>query len=153
LVEAAREQKAKCDAELAEAVPAMQAAEEAVNCLDVKSIQELKALGRPPQQVKEVCAAVMILKEGVLKNQTWADSQRMMKQPKKFIQEIKAFDGNNIDAKRLKAVRPYLSQDWFNFDVMRSKSAASAYLCAWVVNIVTYNTIYKKIKPLQDAAD
>jgi len=51
LVEAAREQKAKCDAELAEATPAMQAAEEAVNCLDVKSIQELKALGRPPQQV------------------------------------------------------------------------------------------------------
>ena len=131
----------------------MQAAVEAVNCLDVKSIQELKALGKPPQQAKEVCFAVMILKEGVLKNHTWSDVQKMMKNPRKFIQEIQAFDGNNIDAKRIKAVRPHLSQDWFNFEVMKGKSVAAAYLCAWVVNTVSYNTIYKKIKPLQDAAD
>lgn len=30
---------------------------------------------------------------------------------------------------------------------------AAAYLCAYVVNIVRYNTIYKKVKPLKDSAD
>ena len=95
----------------------------------------------------------MILKEGVQKNQTWADSQKMMRDPRKFIQEIVAFDGNNIDAKRLKAVRPYLSQDWFNFEVMKGKSVAAAYLCSWVVNIVTYNTIYKKTRSFGQAME
>jgi dynein heavy chain len=36
---------------------------------------------------------------------------------------------------------------------MKGKSVAAAYLCSWIVNIVTYNTIYKKVKPLKDAAD
>jgi len=26
-------------------------------------------------------------------------------------------------------------------------------MCGWVVNIVQYNTIFKKVKPLKDAAD
>jgi dynein heavy chain len=26
-------------------------------------------------------------------------------------------------------------------------------LCNWVINLVKYNTIYKKVKPLQDSAD
>jgi hypothetical protein len=26
-------------------------------------------------------------------------------------------------------------------------------LCAWIINIVIYNTIFKKVKPLKDAAD
>lgn len=46
-----------------------------------------------------------------------------------------------------------LAQDWFNFEVMKGKSVAAAYLCSWIVNIVVYNTIYKKVKPLKDAAD
>jgi dynein heavy chain len=36
---------------------------------------------------------------------------------------------------------------------MKGKSVAAAYLCSWIVNIVTYNTIFKKVKPLKDAAD
>lgn len=36
---------------------------------------------------------------------------------------------------------------------MKSKSFAAAFLCSWIVNIVTYNTIFKKVKPLKDAAD
>jgi dynein heavy chain len=35
---------------------------------------------------------------------------------------------------------------------MKGKSLAAGYLCSWIVNIVNYNTIYKKVKPLQDAA-
>lgn len=49
---AAKQKKADCDAELADAIPAMEKAQEAVNCLNVGSIQELKALGSPPEQAK-----------------------------------------------------------------------------------------------------
>jgi dynein heavy chain len=36
---------------------------------------------------------------------------------------------------------------------MKGKSQAAAFLCSWMVNIVNYNTIYKKVKPLKDKAE
>ena len=46
-----------------------------------------------------------------------------------------------------------MKQDHFNFDVMKGKSLAAAYLCKWIVNLVIYNSIYKRVKPLMDTAD
>jgi len=153
MTEAAKAQKAACDVELADAVPAMERAQEAVDCLTLSSIQELKGLGSPPEQAKQVAFAVMILKDGIMKNHSWGNAQKLMKDPKKFVDDIKSFDGENIDEKRLEALKPTLAQDWFTFDIMKGKSQAAAFLCSWIVNIVTYNTIFKKVKPLKDAAD
>lgn len=36
---------------------------------------------------------------------------------------------------------------------MLKKSSAAANLAKWVINAVIYNTIYKKVKPLSDAAE
>lgn len=36
---------------------------------------------------------------------------------------------------------------------MKSKSLAAAYLCKWINNIVIYNRIYKRVKPLMDTAE
>jgi dynein heavy chain len=36
--------------------------------------------------------------------------------------------------------------------ISTSKSLAAAYLCKWINNIVIYNTIYKRVKPLMDMA-
>ena len=36
---------------------------------------------------------------------------------------------------------------------MSKKSSAAANLCKWVINIVIYNTIYKKVKPLMGASE
>ena len=88
-----------------------------------------------------------------MKNHSWANAQKMMKDPKKFLDDIKVFDGSNIEEKRLEGLKPMLAQDWFNYDTMKGKSVAAAFLCSWIVNIVTYNTIFKKVKPLKDAAD
>ena len=76
-----------------------------------------------------------------------------MKEPKKFIDEVKAFDANNIDEWKLEALKPLLAEEWFNFEIMKGKSQAAAFLCSWIVNIVNYNTIYKKVKPLKDKAE
>lgn len=76
----------------------------------------------------------------------------MLANPPKFITEVQEFDGNNIDEWKLDALKPLLALDYFTFEVMKGKSLAAAYLCSWIVNIVNYNSIYKKVKPLQDAA-
>ena len=62
LTNAAKAEKAAADGELSEAVPAMQRAQAAVDCLEVKSVQELKALGSPPAACVDVAKAVLILK-------------------------------------------------------------------------------------------
>lgn len=36
---------------------------------------------------------------------------------------------------------------------MTKKSSAAANLCNWVINIVKYNSIYKKVKPLMESAE
>jgi len=33
---------------------------------------------------------------------------------------------------------------------MQKKSLAASYMCAWILNILIYNTIYKKVKPLEE---
>ena len=77
----------------------------------------------------------------------------MMGNPKKFIDDIVSFDGDNIEDWRLEAIKPILAEPFFNFETMKGKSIAAAYLCGWIVNIVIYNTIFKKVKPLKEAAD
>lgn len=153
LTDAAKAEKAACDKELAEAIPAMERATEAVNCLEAKSIQELKALANPPPACAEVAKAVLILLKGEKKNHAWGNATKMMNNPKKFIEDIQAFDGDNIDDWKLEALKPVMAQEFFTKEIMMGKSQAAAFLCAWVINIVVYNTIFKKVKPLKDAAD
>jgi dynein heavy chain len=150
---AANAEKANCDKELAEAIPAMERATEAVNCLEVTAIQNLKALGSPPAACVEVSKAVLILLKGEKKNHAWQNGQKMMNNPGKFIEEVQKFEGENIDEWKLEALKPIMAQDFFNFETMKTKSTPAAYLCSWIINIVNFNTIYKKVKPLKEAAD
>lgn len=150
--EAAEIEKTKAESELAEAIPAMEAATEAVNCLNKEAINELKALGNPPAQCIVVGKAVLILLKGEKKNHEWPASQKMMNPPPKFIETVQAFEGESIEDWKLQALEPILADPTFNKDQMMSKSQAAAYLCSWVCNIIKYNTIYKKVKPLKDAA-
>ena len=144
--------KAEADTQLEEALPAMKAAEEAVNCLNKASIQELKALVKPPKECESVTTTVLMLR-GEKKNYTWQNAQKMMNKPDKFIEEIKAFDGRDIDEGILAKIAPIRAEPFFTFDIMKGKSQAAAYLCLYVNNIITFNTIYKNVKPLMESAE
>lgn len=86
------------------------------------------------------------------KNHSWQNAQKSMNQPKKFLDDIVSFDGSNIEQWILDELAPILRMEGFNFENMVKKSAAAANLCKWIVNIVKYNSIYKKVKPLMDSA-
>ena len=61
------------------------------------------------------------------------------------------FDGTNIDEDILNNVNKIIQDPSkkYNEKDMFSQSFAASKLCAWSVNIVTFNTIYKKVRPLQ----
>lgn len=48
---------------------------------------------------------------------------------------------------------PIIKLEHFNFEIMKGKSIAAAYLCKWIINVVIYNSIYKRVKPLMDTAE
>lgn len=109
-------------------------------------------MGSPPEACVSVAKCVLILVRSEKKNHAWPNAQKMMGNPNKFLQEVKDFKGESIDEWKLKAIDDNLKDPNFNQQFMKSKSIAASFLCAWVVNIAKYNTIYLKVKPLQEAA-
>lgn len=152
LAEEAKKIKDEADKKLEEAVPAMEAAAAAVDCLTKQSIQELKSLPKPPKECESVTSAMLMLR-GEKKNYTWQNAQKMMNNPSKFIDEVKAFDGRDIDEAILKKIEPIRAEPYFNLEVMKNKSQAAGFLCEYINNIINYNTIYKNVKPLMDSAE
>eukprot|EP00117_Sycon_ciliatum_P017640 scpid14219/ scgid16560/ Dynein beta chain, ciliary len=130
----------------------MEAAKEAVNCLTKTSIQEMKSLTTPPAAVLDVAKAVLMVLKKEKKTYTWPNAQKMMGNPASFLVDVGNYNANEIEEWVLKGLEPILRLDGFNQKDMEKKSVAASFLCSWIVNIVKYNTIYKKVKPLMDAA-
>lgn len=99
-----------------------------------------------------VTKAVLILK-GVKSNHGWPQAQKMLNNPKAFLEYVKTYPSENIADWILKDLEPILALDGFNYDNMLKKSSAAANLCSWVINTVKYNKIYKHVKPLMEASE
>ena len=65
---------------------------------------------------------------GEKKNYSWQNAQKMMNNPQKFIDEIRAFDGRDIDEGILARIASIRAEPFFTFDIMKGKSQAAAYL-------------------------
>lgn len=136
--------------DLALAKPALDAALDAVNCLDKASMTELKSFQKPPPGVDKVTATVLILIKNEKKNFGWENAKKMMAKVDAFKEQLEAFRGEDIPPDLVQRCEPYLADPNFSFDKMKTKSMAAANLCNWVVNIITFNRVYKKVKPLMD---
>lgn len=76
-----------------------------------------------------------------------------MNNPQKFIEEIKGFDGQNIDENILAKVYKIIldPENAFTEENMLSKNFAASKICAWINSITTFNRIYKEVKPIDEA--
>ena len=144
----AAELQAQADGELSEAMPAMKAAAEAVDCLDKSSIGELKGFGKPPPECIDVCACAGFLLRNEKKKLDWKGAQKMMNNPMAFIDEVKAFNANEIPDNTLKECDALIALPFFNYETMKGKSLAAANLANWAINCVKYHKIYVKVVPL-----
>lgn len=46
-----------------------------------------------------------------------------------------------------------MSMPFFTVENMKKKSLAASFLCSYIINIVNYNRIFLKVKPLKESAD
>ena len=147
--------EAEAEQELSLAKPAMEAAAAAVDCLSKPMLTELKALAKPPSGVDKVTNACLILieKEYKVKKQSWDRAKKMMQNVDAFKKKLAEFKGESITEEEIGFLQPYIDDENFTPEKMASKSAAASNLCNWVTNIISYNRIYVKVKPLMDSLD
>ena len=93
---AAEKIQVEADKELAKAKPAMDAANEAVNCLDKNSLNELKGFATPPGGVPDVTGAVLMMLEGEFKNHSWDRAKKMMSNLGQFLEKLQTYDAENM---------------------------------------------------------
>ncbi|KAF4753676.1 hypothetical protein FOZ63_015508, partial [Perkinsus olseni] len=144
-------QQKSCEEDLAKAIPLVEKAEAALDVLNKKDFQELKSFAKPPAGVDKVCEACMHLmagidpsievdKKGKVKDTSWKGATKMMGNPEKFLESLKAFKGEiddgNVPGQNISCARPLTEAEDFTVESMKKKSAAAAGLCEWVINII-----------------
>jgi len=164
IAEQVSEKKADCARDLADALPLVAQAETALNVLDKKEFNELKAFSRPPHGVDIVCEAAMHLQAGIdpsidvdkrgrVRDRTWKGSIKMMMDPNKFLFNLKGFK-QEIDAMRVPAqnvdearrLKDSMGRE-FTPENMAKKAQAAGGLCEWIVNIIKYYDIVIDTEP------
>ena len=154
----AEEIQQKAEVELAKAKAAMVAAEEAVNCLDVAVIQELKGFNTCPgkENGNKVVSACLILleKNYSLKlhndlGKCWDTCRKMMADPAKFLERLQNFKGEDITEQEIEMLTERVENDPdFNYERIIKASQALAIFAKWVINIYKYNRMYVQVAPL-----
>ncbi|KAK0086060.1 hypothetical protein PV325_003945 [Microctonus aethiopoides] len=143
-----------CEADLLKAEPALLAAQEALNTLNKANLTELKSFGSPPGAVTNVTAAVMVLlapNGKVPKDRSWKAAKIVMAKVDAFLDALINYDKENIHPEVIKAIQPYLKDSEFEPEFVRSKSAAAAGLCAWVINIIKFYEVFCDVEPKRKA--
>ncbi|XP_064598423.1 dynein axonemal heavy chain 7-like [Liolophura sinensis] len=160
---AAKAIKDECDADLAEAIPALNAALSALNTLTAQDITVVKTMKSPPYGVKLVLEAVCVLKgikperipdpagTGKKIEDYWGPSKRMLGDMK-FLESLHNFDKDNIPVAIMKQIRAkYMDNPDFDPDKVKNASTACEGLCKWARAMEVYDRVAKVVAPKKEA--
>ena len=154
--------KDECDADLAEAIPILEAALAALNTLTPSDITIVKSMKSPPPGVRLVMEAICILKgikpervndpaTGKKMDDFWKPSQKLLGDMK-FLQSLKDYDKDNVAPAYVKKIRAtYIPNPEFVPEKIRQASNAAEGLCKWVRAIEAYDRVAKVVAPKKAA--
>ena len=150
--------KEDCEAGLAEALPALDAAVKALATLKKSDVDEVKNMKAPPGGVKLTMEAVCIMKEippvkvpapdGKGKvDDFWEPAKKMMNDSK-FLDSLVKYDKDNMKPEVIGKIRDkYVPNPDFTPEVVKKASLAAMGLCSWVRAMETYERVAKNIAP------
>ena len=145
---------------MAEAIPALKAAEDAVNCITKADIAVLKGLAKPPPDVKNVTAVVCMffgIKPDVKMNPEtqkkekdyWGPSVKMMMDPN-FLKNLINYDKEGIQQDLVDQIAPIITQDNFQAERLKNVSAVAMNLAKWVHAMDKFYRVNKIVKPKKE---
>lgn len=129
--------------DLEKAMPALEAAMDALEKLDKKSISEVKAYAKPPEMVMLTLCAVMTVME---KQPSWAQAKTELNDTN-FLQRIKGFDKDNIKEATLRKMEKYIKNPQFTPKLVMNVSSAAGALCQWVHAMKIYAEVFREVEP------
>lgn len=134
--------------ELAEVEPALQEAKTAVEGIEKRHLQELKALGNPPPAVKLALEAVLCMLGE--QNTDWKYIRSYITRDD-FISSILHFNPDSVTPKIQDLMtRKYMSNPDYDVDKAFRASQAAGPLVKWARAMVGYTTMLLKIEPLRN---
>ncbi|KAI9347975.1 dynein heavy chain and region D6 of dynein motor-domain-containing protein [Zopfochytrium polystomum] len=161
--EAAQAIKAECEAGLAEAIPALEAALSALDTLKAADITVIKSMKNPPPGVKLVMEGICIMKDvkpvkipdpagsGKKIEDYWGPSKTLMSDLK-FLDSLKAYDKDNIHPNIMKVIRSkYMDNPEFDPEKVKNASSAAEGLCRWIRAMECYDRVAKTVAPKRQA--
>merc|ERR1712155_502289 len=77
----------------------------------------------------------------------------MMNKVDQFLDSLINYEKENISQSVLTALEPHLKDREFDPDFVKSKSAAAAGLCSWVINVVKFYEVYCDVEPKRRALE
>jgi dynein heavy chain, axonemal len=157
------EEMAAVQKDLDAALPAVERAMAALDGLNVKDFQMLKALQNPPADIAKTFTCVLNLMAGIndlipvdkkkrlnVEN-PWKASLKLMANPQAFLDSLNAFkssiDADEVPTQNFKAIRSTLEEETFTPEIIRTKSSAAAGLCDWIINITCYYDVVVSVEP------
>ena len=156
----AKQMKDECEADLAEAIPALNAAVAALDTIKKPDIDMVKNMGNPPAAVKlvlEVVCVMMGVKPDKVKDPDggpkkiddyFGPAKKMMGDVKTFIDQLKGYDKDNMDPKIIGTVRSkYIPMEDFTPEKAAKASSAAEGLCKWIMAMEIYDRVAKVVAP------
>ncbi|KXS11241.1 hypothetical protein M427DRAFT_505508 [Gonapodya prolifera JEL478] len=160
---AAKAIKDECEADLSEAIPALNAALEALDTLKPADVTVVKSMKNPPGAVKMVMEAICIMKDvkparikdpggsGKMVEDYWGAAQKLLGDSH-FLTSLKEYDKDNINPKVIERIRKqYIPNPDFDPKIVKNSSSAAEGLCRWVMAMDKYESVAKVVGPKKEA--
>nr|CAH7749860.1 unnamed protein product [Callosobruchus chinensis] len=154
--------KKECEADLMEALPALNEALAALDTLKPSDIVLVKSMKNPPDTVKLVMAAVCIIKgikpdrvpdpsTGRMTLDYWGPSKKLLGDIN-FLQALKDFDKDNIKIEYMQKLRKeYIPHKNFKPNIVAKASSAAEGLCKWIIAMDMYDKVNRVVAPKKAA--
>ncbi|XP_021099628.1 dynein heavy chain 12, axonemal [Heterocephalus glaber] len=157
--EEAQALKNECESDLAEAIPALEAALSALDTLKPADITIVKSMKNPPSGVKLVMAAICVMKDikpekildpagtGGKILDYWGPSKKLLGDMN-FLRDLKEYDKDNIPVAVMQKIRgEYLTNPEFDPPKVAKASSAAEGLCKWIMAMEVYDRVAKVVAP------
>ncbi|XP_046888652.1 dynein axonemal heavy chain 3 [Hypomesus transpacificus] len=159
---AAKAIKDECEGDLAEAMPALEAALSALDTLKPSDITVVKSMQNPPGLVKLVMESICVMKgikaerkpdpggSGKMIEDFWGPSKKLLGDMK-FLENLKAYDKDNIPPANIKTIRAkFIDNPEFQPSIIKNVSSACEGLCKWVRSMEVYERVAKLVAPKKE---
>ncbi|NXN55853.1 DYH3 protein, partial [Rynchops niger] len=154
--------KDECEGDLAEAMPALQAALAALDTLNPSDISLVKSMQNPPGPVKLVMESICVMKgtkperkpdpsgSGKMIEDYWGPSRKILGDLK-FLESLKTYNKDNIPPAIMKRIRErFIDHPDFQPAVIKNVSSACEGLCKWVRAMEVYDRVAKVVAPKRE---